>query len=75
LPDRPVTAHWRLADPAAVAGDAVTREAAFWEVLTTLGRRIDLLCSLPDEKLRGMSLQIGLDEVQLDEGPRAGSGR
>jgi protein-tyrosine-phosphatase len=60
LPGQPVTAHWGIADPAAVSGSDAAADAAFWEALTFLSRRIDLLCALPDEKLRGLALESSI---------------
>ncbi len=41
-PGQPVTAHWGLPDPAAVAGTDVEKAAAFRETFRLLSRRIDL---------------------------------
>jgi protein-tyrosine-phosphatase len=60
LPGQPVTAHWGIADPAAVSASDAAADAAFWEALTFLSRRIDLLCALPDEKLRGLALESSI---------------
>ena len=56
FPGRPVTAHWGLPDPAGAFGDDATREAVFWDVLSMISRRIDLLCSLPHGKLHELGL-------------------
>ena len=45
-PGRPMTAHWSIADPAAVEGDA-ERSAAFRKALAELEARIKLFVSLP----------------------------
>lgn len=42
-----LTAHWGVADPAAVAGDDVTRRAAFAEAARVLNARIDALLASP----------------------------
>lgn len=55
-PGKPVTAHWGVADPAAVEGDAEKR-AAFQKALTELEARIQLLVSLPVESLDGLTRQ------------------
>lgn len=55
-PGKPVTAHWGVADPAAVEGDAEKR-AAFQKALTELEARIQLLVSLPVESLDGLARQ------------------
>jgi arsenate reductase len=41
-PGHPVTAHWGVADPAAVQGDDERKRRAFKQALTELSRRIDL---------------------------------
>jgi arsenate reductase len=45
-PGHPVTAHWGMADPAAV-GDETRRQAAFAETLRVLDRRIARLLGVP----------------------------
>lgn len=67
IPGRPVTAHWGMPDPDRAEGDLAAREAVFWEMLTVLGRRIDLLVGLPDEKLRGMALRSTMAEMEASE--------
>ena len=51
LPGQPVLAHWGLPDPADAAGTREERLRAFRETATQLARRIDLLLSLPMDKL------------------------
>jgi protein-tyrosine-phosphatase len=46
-PGRPVTAHWGLADPAAVAGTELDQTNAFREAFRVLERRLQLFISLP----------------------------
>lgn len=67
LPGHAVTAHWGIPDPAEARGDEQAREAAFWNALRTLARRIDLLCALPDEKLRGLALKSAVREIGAAE--------
>jgi len=51
-PGHPATAHWGYADPSAGdAPDAVKREA-FRHTLHEIGRRLELLMSLPPAKLQ-----------------------
>jgi len=50
LPAKPVTAHWGVADPAAVDGDA-EKEAAFRKALAELEARIRLFVNIPIESL------------------------
>lgn len=47
FPGRPITAHWRTPDPAAVDGDPETRAQAFRAARADLERRIRLLLNLP----------------------------
>ncbi len=62
-PGQPMTAHWGVADPAAVDGDAATVERAFREAYTVLRRRIELFASLPMASLDRMSLKRRLDDI------------
>ena len=60
-PGHPMTAHWGVADPAAVEGPG--QRAAFANALHQLRHRISLLLSLPVESLDRMSLQQRLDAI------------
>ncbi len=62
-PGKPITAHWGVPDPAAVEGSDEKKRAAFKDAATTLRRRIELLVSLPPEKLDRMSAKRQLDEL------------
>ncbi|MGZ5038523.1 MAG: arsenate reductase ArsC [Usitatibacter sp.] len=62
-PGRPVTAHWGVADPAAVEGGDETKRKAFQEAAAILRRRIELLLSLPEEKLEASSTRDTLDGI------------
>jgi arsenate reductase (thioredoxin) len=55
-PGRPVTAHWGIADPAAVQGEAEKR-SAFRKALAELEARIKLLVNVPVGSLDRMALQ------------------
>jgi arsenate reductase len=46
-PGHPVTAHWGIADPAAVQGTPHQIEQAFRDAFTVLNRRIELFLALP----------------------------
>jgi len=50
-PGHPITAHWGVADPAAVEGSDESKRRAFEEAARILRRRIDLFTSLPFERL------------------------
>jgi arsenate reductase (thioredoxin) len=56
-PGQPVTAHWGMPDPAAVEGTEDQKRRAFSDTASMLRRRIELLASLPLEKLDRLSLQ------------------
>ncbi|MBV8976317.1 MAG: arsenate reductase ArsC [Alphaproteobacteria bacterium] len=62
-PGQPMTAHWGLADPAAVEGDEARIATAFRDAHVLLHRRIELFASLPVEKLDRLSLKRRLDEI------------
>lgn len=55
-PGQPLTAHWGIADPAAVAGEAA-QKAAFAAALACLQRRIEALLALPADGLEPAALQ------------------
>ena len=56
-PGQPMTAHWGFPDPAAVEGDDATRQHAFSQIAHQLRTRIQLLLSLPMDKLDRLALQ------------------
>jgi len=58
-----MTAHWGVADPAAVAGDERTTERAFKEAYQVLQRRIELFANLPVKSLDRISLKKHIDEI------------
>jgi arsenate reductase len=62
-PGQPMTAHWGVADPAAVDGDETKRMMAFRQAFSVLENRIKIFVSLPFDKLQGMKLQRRLDEI------------
>ena len=62
-PGKPMTAHWGVADPAAVQGDDETKRRAFHDAATILRRRIELLIALPIDKLDRMALHTKLKAV------------
>jgi arsenate reductase len=65
-PGQPMTAHWGLPDPAAVAGDARAIERAFKEAYQVLQRRIELFASLPVQSLDRMALKKRIDDIGKD---------
>jgi arsenate reductase len=62
-PGQPMTAHWGIQDPAAVRGTDEKRRKAFLRAFTELTTRINLLLSLPIEKLERAALKKKLDDI------------
>lgn len=62
-PGKPVTAHWGIADPAAVEGTDIEKASAFRKTFKELETRIKLLTSLPIGALDSMTLQARLREI------------
>jgi len=62
-PGQPMTAHWGIPDPAAVQGTDEQKQLAFKDAAVMLTRRIQLMLSLPIDKLDAMSLQHELREI------------
>jgi arsenate reductase (thioredoxin) len=62
-PGRPVTAHWGIEDPAAVAGDDDAKRRAMLLAGQYLSRRIGLFVNLPFESLDAMALKRGVDDI------------
>ena len=50
-PGQPITAHWGVADPAAVQGGDEDKRKAFLKAFTELSTRINRMLALPIEKL------------------------
>jgi arsenate reductase len=62
-PGQPITAHWGIADPAAVTGPDADKRRAFLRAFTELSARINLLLALPFEKLDRLTLKRRLEEI------------
>jgi len=62
-PGKPMTAHWGIADPAAVEGTDVEKASAFRKAFNELETPIKLLTSLPIGSLDNMTLQARLREI------------
>jgi protein-tyrosine-phosphatase len=62
-PGKPITAHWGVPDPAAVEGTDEEKRVAFRDAARVLRRRIELLASLPLDKLDKLSIQSRLREA------------
>jgi arsenate reductase len=66
-PGQPVTAHWGIADPAAVEGTDDDKRRAFREAYRILRRRLDLFASLPLDKLDGLALDERLRQIGRED--------
>jgi arsenate reductase (thioredoxin) len=62
-PGQPMTAHWGLADPAAVEGTELDKANAFREAFRVLERRVGLFTALPIGSLDRMSLLAKAREI------------
>jgi len=62
-PGQPMTAHWGVPDPAAVAGTADQIEKAFRDAFLMLDRRISLFLCLPLASIDKLALKKELDSI------------
>jgi protein-tyrosine-phosphatase len=62
-PGQPMTAHWGVADPAAVQGSDEDKRKAFLKAFTELSTRINLMLALPMDKLDRQALTGKLREI------------
>ena len=62
-PGQPMTAHWGVADPAAVGGSEADRWMAFRTAFRILKNRIRIFTSLPLASLKRIKLQEQLDAI------------
>jgi arsenate reductase len=62
-PGQPMTAHWGIADPAAVRGSPDEIARAFRDAFTVLDRRIGLFLSLPLATLKEMAVKREIDQI------------
>ena len=62
-PGKPMTAHWGIADPAAVQGTEADRAFAFRKAFKELETRIKLFTALPIASLDRMKLQETLSVI------------
>jgi arsenate reductase len=67
-PGHPMTAHWGIEDPAAVAGSNVDKERAFNEAFRFLRNRIQAFVALPIASLEHLALQRRLREIGSQDG-------
>ena len=62
-PGQPMTAHWGVPDPAAVAGTTAQIEKAFLEAFMILDRRISLFLCLPLSSLDTLAIKKEIDRI------------
>ena len=62
-PGQPMRAHWGIPDPAAVKGTEAGQRQAFMDAYSVLRRRIELLASLPLDKLDRLALSKRVEEI------------
>jgi len=62
-PGQPITAHWLSPDPSEFEGSDEAKENVFWQVATQIHRRLELLASLPFEKLDALRLEAATREI------------
>ena len=62
-PGQPMTAHWGVADPTAVAGTDAQKAKVFWDTALILKRRIELMLALPLASLDRMALQREVRDI------------
>ena len=62
-PGQPMTAHWGIPDPAAVAGTPEHIKRAFRDAFMILDRRISLLLCLPLASLEQLAIQREIDRI------------
>ena len=62
-PGQPMTAHWGIADPAAVTGSPDEIQRAYREAFVALDRRIGLFLSLPLQSLDRLAIQKEIDGI------------
>jgi arsenate reductase len=58
-----MSAHWGVADPAAVEGDDITRLQAFRTAFRELENRIKVFAALPISSLDALQLQKELNAI------------
>lgn len=66
-PGHPVTAHWGVADPAAVEGSDVDKMQAFRYAFETLRGRVESLVALPLAELGHDSIKKRLDDIGISQ--------
>jgi arsenate reductase len=67
-PGSPITAHWGIEDPAAVAGSDIDKLRAFNDAFRFLRNRIQTFVALPIASLEHLALKRRLQEIGGQEG-------
>lgn len=62
-PGQPMTAHWGMPDPAAVAGPAEAQAQAFRDAAVTLKRRLELMLALPLPSLDRLAIHKHVKDI------------
>jgi arsenate reductase len=62
-PGQPMTAHWGVADPAAVLGTAEEVKRAYRDAFVTLERRIGLFLCLPLATISKLAIKKEIDNI------------
>ncbi len=62
-PGQPMTAHWGIADPAAVTGSDEDKRKAFFLAYSQLNRRIALFANLQLDRLGHLAIKHELDAI------------
>ena len=62
-PGQPMTAHWGMPDPAAVAGSQAQQRKAFKDTAVALKRRIELMLALPLARLDSLAIQREVRDI------------
>jgi len=62
-PGQPMTAHWGVADPAAVRGTADEIRRAYRDAFVTLERRISLFLCLPLATIDKLAIKKEIDKI------------
>ena len=62
-PGQPMTAHWGVPDPAAFEGNDAEKASVFMSTAVTLKRRIELMLSLPIERLDPLAIQREITDI------------
>jgi len=62
-PGQPMSAHWGMPDPAAMAGTEAERRLAFVDAFRVLSRRISLLVNLPLASVDRLAIRRELETI------------